>query len=445
MTTADDKHETVCEMASFFSTSCICARIITMFFRKITEKLTAVLLACFLCSAVLPVHAENDYSDTSKWTQKCSDLTKLNENDKNACAGYMQYMSSRSADLKKQLSQIDQKRSDVSTSLEQATKKISDYQKQIKDLTDQVNQLQKQIDAQNEKIASEEKKEADLKTDVKEQIEGQQSGMRLSKYTDIIMGASSFEDLLRILNGLDMITQKSDALLKEYQAVEEQLKKDRDTLAAQKEKVQNTQNDILAKSYAVQVEKEQYEAQKKELAAQYADTKKSSDALTKQQKELVAKQQEARKNYEKALAAQAAKAAAAKKAAEQAKRNASGSGSGKSSAKSGSGAASGSSSWNGTRLSRSNGSVNGPSGKETYYNLPMGGVVNILKGAGVPGDYWVRSDGVKMYGSYVLIAADQSIRPLGSLVETSLGMGIVGDTGTFIYSNHTQIDIAVTW
>ena len=28
MTTADDKHETVCEMASFFSTSCICARII---------------------------------------------------------------------------------------------------------------------------------------------------------------------------------------------------------------------------------------------------------------------------------------------------------------------------------------------------------------------------------------------------------------------------------
>jgi 3D (Asp-Asp-Asp) domain-containing protein len=44
-----------------------------------------------------------------------------------------------------------------------------------------------------------------------------------------------------------------------------------------------------------------------------------------------------------------------------------------------------------------------------------------------------------------MIAADLSIRPRGSLVPTSLGMGIVCDTGTFIYTNPTQIDIAVAW
>lgn len=394
------------------------------------------MISIAVCSSLTPVHADNDYNNTSKWTQKCSDLTKLNETDKNACAGYMQYMSSRSSDLKKQLSEIDQKQGNIKTSLDEATKKISNYQKQIETLTKQVDALQKKINAQNVKIAAEEKKEADLKTDVEKQIESRQSDMRLSKYTGIIMGASSFEDLLRIVNGLDMITQKSDALLTEYQNTEAQLKKDRATLSDQKQKVQNTQNDILAKSYAAQVEKEQYEAQKKVLDAQYTETKKSSDALSKEQKELIAKQQEARKNYEKALAEQAAKENAAKAARQ--KNNAS-------SNRSSSSSTSTASSWNGRKLTRSAGSVNGPSGKETYYNLPMGGVVNILKGAGVPGDYWVRSDGVKMYGSYVLIAADQSIRPLGSLVETSLGMGIVGDTGSFIYSNRTQIDIAVTW
>ena len=420
-----------------------------MFFRKRT---IVILLTCFLGFPAMNVQAENDYSDTAKWTQKCSDLTKLNENDKNACAGYMQYMSSESTDLKKQLSSIDQKQSDVTVSLQETTKKIDEYQKQIKDLTAKVNSLQKQIDTQNAKIATEEKKEADLKEDVREQIEGQQSAMRLSRYTDIIMGARTFEDLLRILNGLDMISQKSDSLMKEYQAVEEQLKKDRDVLADQKEKTQKAQNDILARSYAAQVEEEKYESQKKELAARYADTKKNSDQLSKQQKELVAKQQEARKNYEKALAEQAAREAAAKKAAEakkaeeerKKKEEATAREKAASSAKNNT-TASSSSSWNGQKLSRSNGSVNGPSGKETYYNLPMDGVVNILKGAGVPGDYWVRSDGVKMYGSYVLIAADQSFRPLGSLVETSLGTGIVGDTGSFVNSNHTQIDIAVIW
>ena len=99
----------------------------------------------------------------------------------------------------------------------------------------------------------------------------------------------------------------------------------------------------------------------------------------------------------------------------------------------------------GPHLTRQSGVVNGPSGKETYYNLNMSGVVRILQRSGIDGYFWVRSDGVKMWGDYVMCAADLSIRPRGSLVNTSLGKGIVVDTGTFIYSNRAQLDIAVTW
>lgn len=101
--------------------------------------------------------------------------------------------------------------------------------------------------------------------------------------------------------------------------------------------------------------------------------------------------------------------------------------------------------WSGARLTRSAGTITGPSGKETYYNLPMQGVVSIMRGIGNNDTYWVRSDGVKMLGNYVMVAADLSIRPRGSHVPTSLGMGVVCDTGTFIYSNRTQLDIAVAW
>lgn len=87
----------------------------------------------------------------------------------------------------------------------------------------------------------------------------------------------------------------------------------------------------------------------------------------------------------------------------------------------------------------------GPSGKETYYNLPMQGVVNIMRGMGNNDPYWVRDDGVKMLGDYVMIAAHLGIRPRGSLVPTSLGMGIVCDTGGFASGNPTQIDIATAW
>lgn len=104
-----------------------------------------------------------------------------------------------------------------------------------------------------------------------------------------------------------------------------------------------------------------------------------------------------------------------------------------------------SSTWNGSVLTKSKGVNYGPSGKETYYNLPMGGVVSIMRSMGNTDSYWVRDDGCKMLGNYIMVAANLSVHPRGSLVETSLGTGIVCDTGGFASSNPNQIDIAVTW
>lgn len=101
--------------------------------------------------------------------------------------------------------------------------------------------------------------------------------------------------------------------------------------------------------------------------------------------------------------------------------------------------------WRGPRLNRSAGSITGPSGKETYYNLNMSGVVRNMQRRGYNAQYWVRGDGVKMYGDYVMVAANLGLRPYGTIVATSLGAGIVVDTGTFASSNRTQLDIAVAW
>ncbi len=98
-----------------------------------------------------------------------------------------------------------------------------------------------------------------------------------------------------------------------------------------------------------------------------------------------------------------------------------------------------------SKLTRSAGTVQGPSGKETYYNMNMSGVVNIMRKQGYTGGYWVRSDGCKMLGNYIMVAANLNVHPRGSIVQTSLGAGIVCDTGTFASRNPYQIDIATTW
>ena len=97
------------------------------------------------------------------------------------------------------------------------------------------------------------------------------------------------------------------------------------------------------------------------------------------------------------------------------------------------------------KLTASKGVNYGPSGKETYYNLNMNGVVSTMQSLGYNEQYWVREDGVKMYGNYVMVAADLNTHPRGSLVESSLGTAIVVDTGGFAASNPNQLDIATAW
>ncbi len=80
--------------------------------------------------------------------------------------------------------------------------------------------------------------------------------------------------------------------------------------------------------------------------------------------------------------------------------------------------------------------------QETYYDLPMSGVMSFCGKA----NYTVRSDGAKVdEDGYILVAANLNRYPRCSIVETSLGLGKVYDTGTFASSNPEQFDLATDW
>ena len=104
--------------------------------------------------------------------------------------------------------------------------------------------------------------------------------------------------------------------------------------------------------------------------------------------------------------------------------------------------------WNGPKLTRSSGVCQGPSGRETYYNLDMSGCVAMMRAKGYNSTdypYWVRSDGCKMLGPYIMVAANLKIRPKGTILETSLGWAIVCDTGGFVRNYPYGLDIATNW
>ena len=106
--------------------------------------------------------------------------------------------------------------------------------------------------------------------------------------------------------------------------------------------------------------------------------------------------------------------------------------------------------WNGEVLKCRKGYTNGPSGKETWYDLKMGGVISIMRNLGYDEEeypYWVREDGCKMFGPYIMVAGDiRNTRNRGDIVETSLGTAIVCDHCSWAeWHNPTQLDIATDW
>ena len=85
--------------------------------------------------------------------------------------------------------------------------------------------------------------------------------------------------------------------------------------------------------------------------------------------------------------------------------------------------------------------------KETYYNLNMSRIyARADANFGSHHKKWVRDDGVKMYGPYVVLAVPFDVYPYGTTdIPTSLGLGIALDTGKFAETNKNQIDVAVDW
>jgi uncharacterized protein YabE (DUF348 family) len=85
----------------------------------------------------------------------------------------------------------------------------------------------------------------------------------------------------------------------------------------------------------------------------------------------------------------------------------------------------------------------GVSHRETYYDLNMSAV---MQSCGQGGRYSVRPDGAKVDDrGYIIVAANYSSYPKCSIVETSLGLAKVYDTGGFAARFPYGFDLATDW
>lgn len=288
---------------------------------KIKRLITAVSAAA-LTAAIFPcrIHADEDFSDTTYWTDRCTDVSNLRGGDKENCEAFIQKMAEQSTSLSSQLTEIDSQRTTIAANIEEYEKKIADYQKQVDDLKVQIDDIQVQIDDLQKQIEEQQAKADDLQTKVKNQIENSQSTMRLSKIIDVLMGAKTFTELIQIINGLSDMTKYNDRTLQDLITVMQELQASKDQLDTKQAELESTQEAALVSQYQAQVIQEEYEAQKEQLDQQYSEVQLSAEALAASTDAVAQAQQEAAAQEAAEAAARAAEEARRKQEEEEAKR-----------------------------------------------------------------------------------------------------------------------------
>ena len=266
------------------------------------KKLLRALLTVAVAVAMLPyqvVYADDPpYSDTGYWNDYCT--TKGNTST-SACKAYIEYLSSQSESSKNRLDEIEAEREQIAadiskydaqlkrlqTQIDEMQVKIDEKQAEINEMQGRINDKQAEIDAKQVQIDETQAQVDALEEKVKKRMVASQSTMHFNQYLDILMGASSFQDLLRIASGLISITQYDEKTLNDLEALrlqlseeKKQLEKAKAELEEAKKKMEEAKQELIEQQNELLLTQAQQQVILEEYQKQYAKLQAESNNIS---------------------------------------------------------------------------------------------------------------------------------------------------------------------
>lgn len=278
---------------------------------SITCALLAVCaLSLHLNTAVVSAE-EPDFTDTNYWNNLCTGSEDLSEEDEKNCSAYMSYMQSQNKELQDKIAEIDARKQEINanisnynTQIDNMNAQIAGINSMINDLNAQIKAVEEQVEDINHKIEVNEKAivakqdEIDsLKEHVKNRMVEQQKTMHFYQFLDVLAGAESFEDFIRLANGINAIYERDDYSLSTLKDRIDELHSMQDELLADQEEVKTMETELelgrqalasqqtalLSSRYELDVLKQNYSSQ---LAAAEAEQQDAQNAIAANQNKI---------------------------------------------------------------------------------------------------------------------------------------------------------------
>ena len=418
--------------------------------RNYRKAMTSILAAVLLAALSIPVSGAPQNTGSSAESDVITSLMTVQD----------------------RLNAIEAKKGESEAYLSELKAQLTELSGQLNTLQDQYSEKRAELDLVSQQLTDAEKTASEQRRNMALRIQYMYENSMGSGFLDAVFSSDNFQDILTRAENIKELSEFDRRMLAEYVAVCEDIETKQQTVELEQKEISRLEGESLEKRAEIQEIYEETLSDIQEMAEAvqegHEEEARLLTAIQEQEAQLsvfftpVSQQVAAADQYAKGAQSQGAHAASAAGTAANTAKDSAGSestaaGTEQKAAESESAAETGStaadsaaaqtasektSSWDGSVLTRAGGVNQGPSGKETYYNLNMSGVVDIMRNMGNTDQYWVRDDGVKMLGDYVMVAADLETHPRGSIVESSLGEAIVVDTGAL---EKEQLDIAVAW
>lgn len=258
--------------------------------KKLIALLTSIALLACICPLRMVQAEDTPYTDTDYWNNYCSNDAN---NTSDACNAYRDYLKNSKSDLAEQLKSVEEKRKEyaadaaahreevaqLQTQIDDLQTKISDVQANIDQYQVQIDAKQKEIDAKQAEIDATQKQIDEISEKIKQRMVNKQSSIKINKYVDILVGASSLQDWLRIMFGLQAISDSDKNSSDELVSLREQMN-------TQKADLQSAQDELKISQAEQQTLKDQLSDDQAQLLVKQADAQAAAEAaaeLTAQQ------------------------------------------------------------------------------------------------------------------------------------------------------------------
>lgn len=220
-------------------------------FQNAVRILFVVLLILGISGPIL-ASPDNDFDSRPEYyNELCNG--EVTEETQTTCKAYREHVLSKIASNEEDLKEIEANRKKIDEDLlsnlsiiEEYKDKISSYESRIQDLEAEIKNKEIEITKLENEMESRKEHIRELEEDVRVYMVSNQSTMRVNGYVEFIMGAKDFSDIVRRVEGMNIIKRHNERSINLLREEREKLLADQAVIEQEKENIIATQSLVVA-------------------------------------------------------------------------------------------------------------------------------------------------------------------------------------------------------